>query len=518
MDASTWAEARRLVLVEKLKQQEAARMLGIDPRTVHRALAMERFEPKKLPPPRPRRIDPFRPRVEEILARRPSITAVLVREELLKDGFSGDVTIVRDLLREVRGRRPKPVYLRLSFLPGEACQVDWATCGSIRVGRTVRRLSCFVMVLCYSRALYLEFTLSERIETFLECHVNAFRFFGGVVKRAIYDNLKAVVAGRAGCEIRFNPRFAEFAGHYLLEPSACNPASGWEKGRVERAIQYIRESFLADRELKDLDEINAAAARWRDEIANLRVHEATGRRPIDLIEEERPLLRPLPAVPADTEATVSVRADAQFRVPYDGNLYSVPASLAHATLTLRAGTRRVRLFNGETLVAEHVRSYDRGQDIFLAEHARALLAAKRRGERDADVRRFVALGPPAERYLKGLLSAEGRASRHVVRLLRLVDRYGEAPVLDAIRRLVELKAFGASYVENLVEQDRRKRHLAAPLPLVLAKQPELQKLKLPPPDLAIYDRAFAVDTGIERPVTEPTSQKSRTNTEGEKHA
>lgn len=275
MDAATWSEIRRLVLVEGLSRQAAARALHVDPKTARRALGMEVFAPPRRPAPRPKRVEPYRARIEELLAKYPALSAVRGREELLKEGFRGEVTIVRDLVREIRGAK-RQAFLRLSFLPGDAVQVDWASCGTLRIGETVRRLSCFVMVACYSRAIYLEFALSERIDAFLECHVNAFRFFGGVPRRAIYDNLKAVVLERHAKEIRFNARFREFAGQLLFEPVACNPAAAWEKGRVENGIQYIRKSFLAGREITDFGEHAVAAIRWRDEVANVRSNRSGG--------------------------------------------------------------------------------------------------------------------------------------------------------------------------------------------------------------------------------------------------
>jgi transposase len=499
MDAATWSEIRRLVLVEGLSRQAAARALHVDPKTARRALGMEVFAPPRRPAPRPKRVGPYRARIEELLAKYPALSAVRVREELLKEGFRGEVTIVRDLVREIRGAK-RQAFLRLSFLPGDAVQVDWASCGTLRIGETVRRLSCFVMVACYSRAIYLEFTLSERIDAFLECHVNAFRFFGGVPRRAIYDNLKTVVLERHGKEIRFNARFREFAGQLLFEPVACNPAAAWEKGRVENGIQYIRKSFLAGREITDFGEHAVAAIRWRDEVANVRTHQSTRRRPIDLLGEERPLFRALPAIGVDTDLVLAVKANSQYRVPFDGNLYSVPARLAFRPLTLRAGTKTVRLFEGDLEVARHDRCYERGKDVFLADHDRGLIERKKKAERDAHVARFIALGKDAEAYLKGLLRSEGRPSRHVARILALVDRYGPTEVLDALVKAGALGAFGADYIENIVEQERRRRRLPSPLPLVIAKAPELAQLEIPEPDLGIYDRL------LERPI-EPATQQ-----------
>ena len=141
-------------------------------------------------------------------------------------------------------------------MPGEQCQVDWANCGTVPVGNAVRKLSAFVMVLSYSRMMYAELTLSQSLEDFLQAHLRAFRFFGGVPEKALYDNLKSVCLARLGADIRFNPRFLEFSGHCLFEPVLCRPGHGNEKGKVERGIRYLRTSFLDGRQTTDWPKSN----------------------------------------------------------------------------------------------------------------------------------------------------------------------------------------------------------------------------------------------------------------------
>ncbi len=228
MTPETWAEIRRLYHVEKLSQREIARSLKINRRTIRRALRHDHAPPS---PARKRAsiLDPFEKDVKELLAQTPRITAVRMLEELERRGFKGKISIVKDRLVEIRAKRESEAYVRRLFHPGEAAEVDWASCGTIEVGGRKRRVSAFVMVLAFSRMVYLEFTLSEGMEEFLRCHQNAFTFFGGCPRKCLYDNLRCAVLAHHGPDVRWNPRFMDFAGHFLYKPVACNRAAGWEK-------------------------------------------------------------------------------------------------------------------------------------------------------------------------------------------------------------------------------------------------------------------------------------------------
>ena len=179
-------------------------------------------------------------------------------------GYTGGITIVKDYVHQVRPPRT-PAFLTLSFAPGECAQVDWGQFGSINVGNTRRRLSFFVMVLCYSRMLYVEFTVSETMEHFLACHANAFAFFGGVPGKVMVDNLKTAVLQRiVGQAPVFNPRYKDFADHYGFTIAPCGVGQAHEKGRVENAVGYVKKNFLAGLELTDFALVNPAARQWLD--------------------------------------------------------------------------------------------------------------------------------------------------------------------------------------------------------------------------------------------------------------
>lgn len=244
MNSELWAEIRRLSAIEKLSKSAIAARLRIDRKTVRRALASEQTPGPRAAAPRPAKLDAFKSCLQSRLKEYPELSAAKLLLELKRMGYHGGYTQLKEYLATLRPKANQ-TYLRIETLPGEQAQVDWANCGSIRVGSALRKLSAFVMVLACSRMLYLEFTLSQCLEDFLAAHLNAFRFFGGIPKKILYDNLKTVVLSRVGRDIRFNPKFLDFAGYHLFEPVPCAPGKGNEKGKVENGIKYIRTSCLA---------------------------------------------------------------------------------------------------------------------------------------------------------------------------------------------------------------------------------------------------------------------------------
>lgn len=485
MTPETWAEIRRLALVEKVSRREIARRLGLNRGTVDRALASP-HSPGNPTRRRPSQLDPYEKNVSDLLEGTPRMTAVRVLEELRKQGFQGGVTIVKELVARMRGRRASTPYLRRMFHPGEAAEVDWAKCGTIELGGRLRRLSAFVMTLNYSRMLYLEFTVSEEMEEFLRCHQNAFALFGGCPRRCLYDNLKTVVLAHRGDDIRFNPRFVDFAGHYLFQPVACNPAAGWEKGRVERSIQYIRSSFLLGRAFRTLEEINSAAITWRDETANRRVHKTTGKPPIELFAEEKASLLALPEGTYDTRILRSCRVTPDCRVVFENNTYSVPPKHVGRSLTLRASPSEVVMYDGTDVVAQHPRSWGSHEDVIDRDHVQAVLIQKRRATGQTHQRLFLALGPEAKLYMSGLVKSELSVDRHVQRILDLVATYGRAEVMGAVAKALEHGAYGADYVENILLTERRRRNEQQITPLQITRQ-DLAEIDLPEQNLDHYD-------------------------------
>jgi len=466
-----------------LTAAQIARELHLDERTVARWLAMEKFRPRQVTP-RPGKLDPFKGRIARWLARHP-YTATQVFLRLREAGYRGGITLVKEYVRHVRPPRT-PAFLTLTFAPGECAQVDWGQFGSINVGNTRRRLSFFVMVLCYSRMLYVEFTVSETMEHFLACHANAWEFFGGVTARLMVDNTKsAVLRHTVGEAPVFNPRYKDFADHFGLTISACGVGQAHEKGRVENAVGYVKKNFLAGLELTDFCLVNPAARHWLDTVANVRVHGSTKRRPCELFAAEKAALRPLPSQPYDVGIIRPVRANSQFRITVDTNTYSVPAEYAGAALTLKLYPDHLCLYHQDKLIARHVRRYDRHQDIEDPDHPRALLQQRRRAADQKVLQRLLALTPKAERFYQGLAERRLNVLHHVRKIVALSEIYGCEKTARAVEDALEFQAFSCEYIANLLEQ--RQRLLPEPGALHLTRRQDLLELELPEPDLGLYD-------------------------------
>lgn len=500
MTPELWAEIRRLFLRESWSQRSIASHLRVDPKTVKRAVAQATYQPKRRAPPRGSMLDPYKDTVRQLLDTHPHLTQVRLLQEIRARGYEGGISVLGDFVRSVRPAARPEAFLQIDFPPGDAVQVDWAHCGTIEIEGERRRLSAFLFLSCWSRYLYVEFTVSEKLEVFLACHVRAMEALGGVTRRALYDNLRSVVLAHVGREVRLNPRFLDFARHYSFVPVACNPYRPNEKGRVENAVRFLRRGFLDGREITDLERLNRQVSRWLADVANVRFHRTTKKRPVDLLEEERPLLWPLPDRPYDTRVVKALKASPMCRVRFEGSTYSTPPAVAGAELTLKASDTEVSLYAKGEEVARHPRAAARGQDIVDPAHVRALLERKRRGERGVLVNRLLALGPQASAYLKGLTHAEIKLYTHLKRILALVDLYGAQDVQAAMEHALGHQAFGADYVERILLQERRRQHLGPTLPLrSLEQAPDLAAVSLPDIDLGFYDRVLGTESSMTSP-------------------
>lgn len=496
MNAETWAEIRRLKGREGCSIQEIARRLRMDRKTVRRALRSQGL-PQRKPPERASKLEPFKAFIRGRLEEFPRITCVRLLRELRSLGFGGGISQLKAHVATIRIKRPE-AFFRIETLPGEQGQVDWADCGTIRIGNAERKLSAFVMVLSYSRMIYAEFTLSQCLEDFLQAHLRAFRFFGGVPQKLLYDNLKSVCLTRLGADIRFNPRLLEFSGHYLFEPVLCQPGHGNEKGKVERGIRYLRSSFLDGRERTDWRRLNEELRLWLGEVANVRQHAITRRRPLDRFEEEeKAQLQSVPELALDLSIIRAVKVTSQALVHFDGNLYSVPFFFASKILTLKADTFEVRVFDRDQQVAKHVRSYERGRLAENPAHYAGLLDAKKAAGAAKLTDRFLALAAGSEpdrtalqTYLKGLLEGELNVHRHLAKAMELADLYGRTEVLGAVHRALEHGRFGSPYLHNIILQSRAKRGEPDPAQLAIPARPEWEELSVPERDLAGYDALF----------------------------
>ncbi|WP_368670659.1 IS21 family transposase, partial [Myxococcus sp. AM011] len=231
-------------------------------------------------------LGPYTDFIDATLKAHPRLRATRLLHMVKARGYPGGYEQVKRYVRRVRPGPQAEAFLRRCTLPGEEAQVDWGSFGKVQVGRATRTLSCFVLVLGHSRAMYARFFLGQTMECFLQGHVQAFEALGGVPRSLLYDTLKSVVLERAGDAIRFHPRVLEAAGHYHFAPKPCAPYRGNEKGKVERTIRYLRDSFFAARSFHGLDDLNRQLTRWVDEVAHPRrvPGDASGRTVAEALE------------------------------------------------------------------------------------------------------------------------------------------------------------------------------------------------------------------------------------------
>jgi transposase len=255
------AEVLRLYHAEKWRIGTIAAQLGVHHTTVQRVLRHAGVEMKAVAP-RPSMADPFVPFIVQQLEKYPGLCASRLFEMVKERGYAGGADHFRRVVSRHRPRKSAEAFQRLKTLPGEQAQVDWAYFGKHAVGRAERPLWAFVMVLSFSRKVFLRFFLGASMPFFARGHVEAFGFFSGVPRVLLYDNLKSAVLERRGDVIRFNPKLLELAAHYRFEVRPVAVARGNEKGRVERAIRYVRDSFFAARKYSDVDDLNRQAEAW----------------------------------------------------------------------------------------------------------------------------------------------------------------------------------------------------------------------------------------------------------------
>jgi transposase len=450
MNVALWAEIRRLSEIDKLSGRVIASRLHCSRHTVAKALKLAQ-PPRSQAARRAHLLDAYVEQIQQLLAKYPDLSAVRIREEIARgeQGYTGSASTLRRYVHQIRPARGR-VYQEVHYQPAQAMQVDWGDCGRVQVGSTTRKVSVFVAVLCYSRLLFIEFTLSQRKAEFYRSLVNALAFFGGSPRHLIFDNLKAAVLNGSGRQACFHPELLALCGYFCLQPIACARRDPESKGVVEGSVRYIKHNALAGRELTRFEDYLDLAAYWRDQVANVRQHETTHERPLERFEQERRLLRPLPALSFDTDEVVPAVVSPHARIAFDGNRYSVPPQLVRRPITIRANRDEVHLLHEGQVVAAHARCYERGQLLVLPEHHLAALALRQRPRPRALEQDFDAWGPEAREFHRQLASRPVKTSVHLRRLFTLAQVYGRTEVQAALSQALILATYDAAYVENLL--------------------------------------------------------------------
>jgi len=478
------ARIRRLFFAEHWKIGTIASELGVHRSAVCHALY--RGE-KKMAPPRPTPVDPYVEFLGATLEQHPKLVSTRLFEMIRLRGYAGSHRQLKRKLQTLRVVR-REAFLRLRMFPGEQAQVDWAHFGHVTVGRARRSLMAFVMTLSYSRALYVEFFFDQSQESFLLGHVRAFEAFGGAPRETLYDNLRSAVLERCGQAIRFHPRLLELSAHYHFEPRACQVRRGNEKGRVERAIRYVRESFFAARPFVGLQDLNSRVRTWQNSVAQARAHPEDPTKTVgQVFEQERPRLIALPQHPFDVALLLTVSSKKTIYVHFDRNDYSIPPDAVGRPLTLVATDNLVRILDGHNELARYPRSFDAHRRLESPAHIEALLKLKRAAAAHSCSARLLQAVPQAEAFLDAAFRRGEPAASQVTQLLALLREYGPVELRQAIDEALQRQTARASSVAYLLQKRRRQIGHCAPLPVDLSRHPDLADLDVTPHEARIYD-------------------------------
>jgi len=354
-------DKRTIFEIHRLKhlgwsKRKIARHLRIDRGSVKKYYSNPEVVQKR--PNRTSKLDSYRDQIKALLDKDPTVSAPVVLQYLGKDNFDGKVTIVRDYLRQLRGKRKqRRAYGRFESAPGEQMQVDWGHFGSLEYGDTRRKLYALVVIEAFSRMLYVRFTHSQKQCALHSCLLEAFTWFGGCPKQLVVDNMATAVVERLGSVVRFNDTFLDFLCRFAIEPIACNPGSPYEKGKVESGIKYLRRNFMPLRSFVDLDDVQHQGLDWLDTVANVRTHQTTGQRPVDRFEKVK--LRSVPQHLPDTRETQSLLVHKDFAVRFDGNTYTAPPWAIGKSVIVKADAAFVSLYLNDKRIAVHPRCWER---------------------------------------------------------------------------------------------------------------------------------------------------------------
>ncbi len=481
------AQILRYYHVEKWRIGTISKQLRVHPDTVTRVLGQAGL-PRIGQLQRRLKIDPYLPFIDDMLGKFPTLTASRLYTMVWERGYRGGKSRFRAL---IACRRPRPkaeAYLRLRTLPGEQAQCDWGHFGNLTIGRARRPLMAFVMVLSFSRQVFLRFFLDARMENFLRGHLGAFADWAGVPRVILYDNLRSAVLERQGSIIRFNPTLLEFAGHYRYEPRPVAVARGNEKGRVERAIRFVRDSFFAARSFTDLDDLNAQADAWCHGLAaQRRCPEDESNTVAEAFAQEASLLLKQPDNPYPVLERVEVKIDKTPYARFDLNDYSVPYTHVQRILTVLADPHSVRIVDGQEQIAVHPRSYDRGQQIEIPAHIEALVARKRAARRLRATDQLATAAPASQTLLIRAAERGANLGNITAALIQLLERYGAKPLNAAINDALARDMPHPNAVRLALERDREERAQPPPVALALPAHVRARDRAVQPHALDTYD-------------------------------
>lgn len=479
------AEIRRLHYAEHWPLGTIARQLGLHEDVVRRVLG--RSDPTAAPArAKFGIIAPYAEFIRETLERYPTLRVTRLYDMIRDRGYVGSARHLRKYVATVRPLPKTEAFVRLDPLIGEQAQIDWAYVGKVPVDGGARALWAFVIVLAWSRAMWAELVFDLSVHSLLRSLVRAMHFLGGSTRQWLFDNAKVVVLERAGDAARFHPLLLDLSGQYRAQLRLCAPRKANQKGRVERAIRFLRERHFAGRTIRSIQHGNEDLLQFIEQIAHPRPHpNFPDRTVVDCFEEERPrLLRPPnPAPPTDQVEPVSVDKTAFVR--FDKNLYSVDPNYAERTVTLVANDRTVRFLDADKEIGRHMRSFGIRQTLRTRAHQEALVEQKQAARVTTGRDRLRAIAPGIDTLVERWVEAGRNVGSMTAQTLRLLDLYGDALFAEAVVEIVERGTHDPGALAVICERRRHARSMPVPIDIQLAEHvPDRDVI---PHDLEIYD-------------------------------
>ena len=491
------AQILRLYQAERWRVGTIASQLNLHRDTVKRVLE-QACVMRAQAPLRSSLVDPYLPFMVETLTKFPTLTASRLYAMVRSRGYTGGADHFRHIVASHRPRPAAQAYLRLRTLAGEQAQVDWAHFGHLVIGRAKRPLMAFVMVLSYSRRIFLRFSLNARMDSFLRGHVLAFAAFGGVPRVLLYDNLKSAVIERvdhpSGCAIRFNTDLLAFAGAHRYEP---------------RPVAVARDNFFAARIFTDLDDLNAQAQAWCEGPASDRPWPENTRLTVrQAFTLERPSLMNLPEHDYPVAERVEVHAGKTPYVRFDLNDYSIPHTHVRCTLTVLAEPECIRVLDGAAVLATHLRSWDRGAQIEQEAHVQDLVAHKRAARAHRATDRLTQAVPALAELLQRAAARGHNLGSVTLGLSKLLDRYGAKPMQAAVTEALARDVPHPNAVRLALERAREATQAPPPVDTPLSERARLLDVVVQAHALDAYDALYTADEQTATPTQEPTTDLS----------
>lgn len=448
-------EIRRLFFAEHWRVGTIATQLGVHHTVVERVCGLhspQRVVPTGAPSP----LAPYREFLREQLERYPRLRATRLFQMVRERGYEGTVRTVRHFVRSIRPAPTRQVYLRTEVLPGEQAQIDWMHVGQVPVPGGRRALWAFVMVLAHSRALWAELVFDLDVWSVRRSLVRACEAFGGSAREWLFDNPKTIVLERAGALVRFHPTLLETAGAYHAQVRACGVRKPEHKGKVERAIRYLRDGFFAGRSILSREQCNEQLLDWIEKVAHTRPHPTQrGKTVRDVYYEERERLLRLPALAPSAERVEPVTVDKTASIRFDGNSYSLPPEHAYRTRTLAVDDTQVRVLDGASVVAAHGRCWGRGQRIEHPAHREAILKDRDDAQEPMGSARLRVDVPQIEALLARWIDERRNMGGCVSRTVRLLEGYGAEVLRRAVDEMLSRGTYDFGALSLLCEQQRR---------------------------------------------------------------